>query len=88
VVDHDLVECDFGAWQGKTFVEVSRSGQVEMDAWLASPSRTPGGESFVAVAARVRRAVARLRETYLGQVVVVASHVAPIKILLRDARRR
>lgn len=86
VVDHDLVECDFGAWQGKTFVEVQQEWPAEMDGWLASTEvAPPGGESFVAVAARVRRAVARLRETYLGQVVVVVSHVAPIKILLRDA---
>jgi probable phosphoglycerate mutase len=29
--------------------------------------------------------VARLRERYPGQTVVVVSHVSPIKVLLRDA---
>jgi probable phosphoglycerate mutase len=84
--DADLVECDFGDWEGLTFAEVRERWPEQLSAWLDSSSvAPPGGESFRAVGARVRRVVARLRERYPGQTVVVVSHVSPIKVLLRDA---
>jgi broad specificity phosphatase PhoE/ribonuclease HI len=86
VPDPDLIECDFGRWEGLTFAEVRERSPAEQDRWLASPAEAPpDGESFRAVAMRVRRAVARLREGYPGQTLVVVSHVSPIKLLLRDA---
>jgi broad specificity phosphatase PhoE/ribonuclease HI len=85
-VEPDLVECDFGAWEGKTFSEVRAEWPDEMDAWLASTEEAPpGGESFRAVATRVRRVVATLHKTYPESTLVVVSHVSPLKILLRDA---
>jgi ribonuclease H / adenosylcobalamin/alpha-ribazole phosphatase len=86
VVEPDLVECDFGEWEGLTFAEVRERWPEELDVWLGSTSvAPPGGESFAAVGSRVRRAVAELREKYAGSVVVVVSHVSPLKVLLRDA---
>jgi probable phosphoglycerate mutase len=86
VVEPDLVECDFGEWEGHTFAEVRERWSAEMDAWLSSPAvAPPGGESFRAVTTRVRRATAKLRETYPESPVLVVSHVSPLKILLRDA---
>jgi len=86
VVEPDLVECDFGEWEGLTFAEVRERWPAELDAWLGSTRLAPpGGESFAAVDTRVRRAVAKLRETYPGAAVVVVSHVSPLKMLLRDA---
>ncbi|WBB79832.1 bifunctional RNase H/acid phosphatase [Micromonospora sp. WMMD882] len=82
----DLVECDFGAWEGRTFAEVRQEWPGELDAWLASPAvAPPDGESFVDVAARVGRARDALLAGHPGQTVVVVSHVSPIKLLLRDA---
>ena len=82
----DLIECDFGAWEGLTFAEVRERWPDEMAAWLASTSvAPPGGESFQAVAKRVRAAMATLRSSYPASVVVVVSHVSPIKLILRDA---
>ncbi|MDG4832359.1 bifunctional RNase H/acid phosphatase [Solwaraspora sp. WMMD1047] len=82
----DLIECDFGAWEGRTFAEVRAGWPAELDAWLASPEvAPPGGESFVEVTHRVRRAVADLLRAYPGETVVVVSHVSPLKIALRDA---
>jgi probable phosphoglycerate mutase len=84
--DDDLIECDFGEWEGRTFAEVRERWSAHLSEWLASPSvAPPGGESFRAVGARVRRVVSRLRDRYPGQTVVVVSHVSPIKLLLRDA---
>ncbi|MFJ1542659.1 bifunctional RNase H/acid phosphatase [Micromonospora chalcea] len=84
--DDDLIECDFGVWEGHTFAEVRERWAAELDAWLASTRvAPPKGESFVAVAERTGRAVDRLRSAYPGETVVVVSHVSPIKLVLRDA---
>ena len=85
VVD-DLIECDFGEWEGLTFAEVQARWPREMQAWLGSTSvAPPGGESFQAVAKRTRAAVSTVVKAYASGVVVVVSHVTPIKLILRDA---
>jgi broad specificity phosphatase PhoE len=82
----DLVECDFGEWEGLTFAEVRSRWPDRMAAWLASTSvAPPGGESFVDVAVRTGRAVADMRSRHPGATVAVVSHVSPVKLLLRDA---
>ncbi|MFC6022729.1 bifunctional RNase H/acid phosphatase [Plantactinospora solaniradicis] len=86
VVEPDLIECDFGEWEGRTFAEVRERWPAELDAWLASPAvAPPNGESFVEVTTRVNRATAKLLASYPGETVVVVSHVSPVKIALRDA---
>ncbi len=82
----DLIECDFGEWEGRTFAEVRERWPAELTAWLASTSvAPPGGESFQAVAKRIRGVLAHLRSAYPSSAVVVVSHVSPIKLILRDA---
>ncbi|KAB1942647.1 bifunctional RNase H/acid phosphatase [Micromonospora sp. ALFpr18c] len=84
--EDDLIECDFGQWEGRTFAEVRERWPGEMDAWLASPRvAPPGGESFTHVAERAHRVIAGLLTAYPGETVVVVSHVSPIKLVLRDA---
>jgi probable phosphoglycerate mutase len=86
VVDEDLVECDFGEWEGLTHGEVGQRWPAELAAWQGDNGvAPPGGESFGQVSTRVRRAVARLREAYPEAEVVVVSHVSPLKLMLRDA---
>ena len=82
----DLIECDFGDWEGLTFAEVREGWAGDLDRWLGSTSvAPPGGESFQAVAKRVRGALATLMSAYPAQTIVVVSHVSPIKLILRDA---
>ncbi len=82
----DLIECDFGEWEGLTFAQVREGWPDELAAWLESPAvAPPGGESFQDVATRVRAAVDDLLAQYAGETVVVVSHVTPIKLILRDA---
>ncbi|MGN9808874.1 bifunctional RNase H/acid phosphatase [Micromonospora sp. BQ11] len=84
--EDDLIECDFGAWEGRTFAEVRERWAGEMDAWLASTRvAPPDGESFTEVAERAGRAITALLDAYRGETVVVVSHVSPIKLVLRDA---
>ncbi|WP_433829013.1 bifunctional RNase H/acid phosphatase [Actinoplanes sp. CA-015351] len=85
-VMEDLIECDFGLWEGRTFAEVQEQWPAEMQAWLGSTSvAPPGGESFQAVAKRVRGAMATVLSAYPGKAIVIVSHVSPIKLILRDA---
>jgi ribonuclease H / adenosylcobalamin/alpha-ribazole phosphatase len=85
VVD-GLRETSFGDWDGHTFAEVQQKWPNELDAWLSSPSvAPPGGESFDAVARRVRRTRDRLVAAHPGQTVVAVTHVTPIKLLVRTA---
>jgi probable phosphoglycerate mutase len=82
----DLIECDFGEWEGLTFAEAQERWPDAMAAWLESTAvAPPGGESFEAVAARARAALATVLGAYPSGVVVVVSHVSPIKLILRDA---
>ncbi len=63
-----------------------QAAQAELDAWLASSSvAPPGGESFDAVARRVRRTRDALISAHPGQTVVAVTHVTPIKVLVRLA---
>jgi probable phosphoglycerate mutase len=85
-VDDDLIECDYGLWEGLTFGEVRERWPGELDTWLGSTSvAPPAGESFEMVAVRVRRAVNRLRADHPARTAVVVSHVSPLKLMLRDA---
>jgi broad specificity phosphatase PhoE/ribonuclease HI len=85
-VDHDLIETDFGAWEGLTFGEAGERDSEQHRRWLRDTSiAPPDGESFDSVAERVRRAQARIINEHTGQNVLVVSHVTPIKTLLRMA---
>jgi ribonuclease H / adenosylcobalamin/alpha-ribazole phosphatase len=85
-VHDDLIETDFGAWEGLTFAEArERDPEVHLR-WLSDTSvAPPGGESIDVVHRRVRRARARLIAEHGAGTVVVVSHVTPIKTLLRMA---
>ncbi|OBI83094.1 bifunctional RNase H/acid phosphatase [Mycobacterium sp. 1245805.9] len=85
-VDDDLIETDFGAWEGLTFTEASERDPELHRRWLRDTSTTPpGGESFDAVLDRVLRVRERVIEAHQGATVLVVSHVTPIKMLLRLA---
>jgi probable phosphoglycerate mutase len=73
-IDERLVELDYGAWDGVRLADVAPE---DWAAWRADPSfAPPGGESLVAVTARV----ASFCTDVLGDDLVIAvSHVSPIK---------
>ena len=86
VVDDDLIETDFGAWEGLTFAEAAGRDPDLHRNWLGDNSiEPPGGESFASVAHRVRRARDRIIAEYGGANVLVVSHVTPIKTMLQLA---
>ena len=85
----ELTEGRFGEWEGLSRAEVlARSPQdaQQLQAWETDPAiAPPGGESFVAVHARVCAAVERLARVHPDQTIVLVSHVGPIKVLLCTA---
>ncbi|MEU4446596.1 bifunctional RNase H/acid phosphatase [Actinosynnema sp. NPDC050801] len=84
--DDDLIETDFGAWEGLTFTEAAERDPDVHRRWLGDPSvPAPGGESFDQVHHRVRRARNAVVSRFGAANVVVVSHVTPIKSLLRMA---
>ena len=85
-VDDDLIETDFGAWEGLTFTEAAERDPDLHRRWLRDTStKPPGGESFDEALDRVHRARARIIAAHQGTTVLVVSHVTPIKMLLRLA---
>jgi ribonuclease H / adenosylcobalamin/alpha-ribazole phosphatase len=86
IADDDLIETDFGAWEGLTFTEAADRDPELHRRWLRDTSiEPPDGESFDDVMARVCRARERIIDRYHGATVLVVSHVTPIKTLLRLA---
>ena len=86
VVDDDLIETDFGAWEGLTFAEAAERDPELHRNWLRDISvAPPNGESFASVVDRVRRARDRIVGEYSGATVLVVSHVTPIKMVLQLA---
>ena len=86
VIDDDLIETDFGAWEGLTFAEAAARDPELHRKWLRDTSvPAPGGESFDSVGNRIRRACERIVAEHGGATVLVVSHVTPIKTVLRLA---
>lgn len=85
-IDADLIETDFGKWEGLTFGEAAERDPDLHSRWLRDTGLAPpDGESFDEVAHRVRRARNRIIAEYGAATVLVVSHVTPIKTILRLA---
>jgi broad specificity phosphatase PhoE len=56
-LDHDLVEWNYGEYEGRTTVEI----QTERPGWLLFRDGCPGGETPAQVAARADRVLVRVR---------------------------
>jgi probable phosphoglycerate mutase len=81
-----FTELDFGAFEGLTLAELRERFPAELAAWLASPDTAPpDGESFTALARRVRNGRTALIAKYPDANIVVVTHVTPIKMLVRAA---
>jgi alpha-ribazole phosphatase len=90
VIEPGLIEQSFGDWQGRTYAEIGAYG-LGRDGkghrfWLA-PAATapPGGESFVAVIARVGEAIDRLTRAHEGSDIVAVAHGGVIRAALAHA---
>ncbi|HEX9789134.1 MAG TPA: histidine phosphatase family protein [Kiloniellales bacterium] len=81
LIETDLAEQHFGAWQGMTNAELKaqRDGAWHRF-WLAPAHEAPpGGESFVAVIERVAATVQRLSAAHAGRDIVAVTHGGTIR---------
>lgn len=83
LIDEDLAETDFGAWEGLTFAEVMKRWPDEMATWMGSADvAPPGGESLSGAARRALTSLDRLLAEHQFQKMVLVSHVTPIKTII------
>jgi alpha-ribazole phosphatase len=87
ILEPELMEQDFGAWQGLTHAEVNhRRGAEAHRFWVSPATECPeGGESFAGVVARVAAAVTRLSARHAGREVVAVAHGGVIRAALAQA---
>lgn len=84
IVEAALIEQHFGEWQGIRYDELAaRRGEAWHRFWLAPAHETPpGGESFVALMARVHAAIDRLNRQFAGRDIVAVAHGGTIRAAL------
>lgn len=82
-IEHDLIDCDFGEWQGMSRSEVQDIyGKLHIK-WTTSPEKVkiPGGESLEDVRERASRVIRKLISLHSGTVVLV-SHRVVLKVMI------
>lgn len=78
----DLMEQDFGDWDGKRWDEITAQADT-LGFWRdAAATAPPGGESFVDQCDRVQRAVALLCQAYPDTDLAVVAHAGTIRAAL------
>ena len=88
MVEPNLGEQNFGAWQGRTYAEVEAEiKQFQHHKFWLLPARhaPPGGESFIDVIIRVGSVIERLTHEHGGRDIVAVAHGGSIRAALAHA---
>ncbi len=83
----DLMDIDYGEWQGLTPDEVGHKWPEALDTWHRAPhwAAIPGGESLQEVLARTVAALRDVIGRHTGETVVVVGHDSVNRIILLHA---
>ncbi len=83
----DLAERSVGRWNGRLVDDLKREDPDGWRRWKSDPvsGTPPGGESLLAFGRRIEAAVAALVARHPGGVVVLVTHVGPIRAALGAA---
>ena len=84
--DRGLLECDFGAWTGKSLASLRKKSEWRAVQHAPSTFRFPDGESFAEMQHRMWRTLERLAQAHRGETIVVVSHADPIKAAVTYAQ--
>lgn len=81
-IDENLVEIDYGNWEGLTQPEVKARWPDMLRQWKRAPEtvRFPGGETLGEVKSRVRAMLAALRDAGSDEVIVLVTHAVWMKL--------
>jgi len=80
----DLIDIDYGEWQGFTPDEVAERWKSELDRWFQQPHlcHIPGGESLEDLRRRGLHAIHNLAKQHGGQTIVVVGHTVINRVIL------
>jgi probable phosphoglycerate mutase len=83
---HDLIDIDYGEWQGKSPEEVASLWPDLLSAWYEKPHTVsiPGGESLDDIRARCGRAVSQIAAWHPESAVVVVAHTVINRAILLE----
>jgi alpha-ribazole phosphatase len=83
VVDHRLVELNYGAWEGRTFDEIESSTPDDFRNWAADPAQVapPGGETGLHLVERVMPFLAEMAQRHQKGNVVVVCHKTVCRLI-------
>ncbi|MCC7164760.1 MAG: histidine phosphatase family protein [Anaerolineae bacterium] len=72
----DLLDIDYGAWEGMAREDIREKYPALHDKWVKTPGRVefPGGESIRQVRLRVDKLFNKLCDDHLGETVALVSH--------------
>ena len=75
-ISADLLDIDYGAWEGLAREEIRTKFPALYDKWVKTPGKVdfPGGESVRQVRLRVEKLLGNLCEDHLGETVALVSH--------------
>ncbi len=87
VTDERLRERRFGVWDGLYFDEIASRYPDEHQAWKRDPAGfTPANaETMSGLLQRTGAALADIRAAHAGKLIVVVTHVGPIRVCLAEA---
>ena len=82
----DLIDIDYGEWQGKSPEEVASLWPDLLSAWYEKPHtmRIPGGESLDDIRVRCGRAVRQIAAQHQGSSAAVVGHTVINRVILLD----
>ncbi|CAK0754787.1 alpha-ribazole phosphatase [uncultured Gammaproteobacteria bacterium] len=83
----ELIEQNFGAWQGLSHAEIDADNRPRTQRFWATPamSRPPGGESFAELTQRLAPALAEINHTEGGRDIIAVAHGGTIRAALSVA---
>ena len=83
----DLLEQDFGAWQGRTHSEIAAAEPEAAARFWQDPARRapPGGESFARTLVRVAACIDRIAAKHDASDIVLVAHAGTIRAALAHA---
>jgi alpha-ribazole phosphatase len=84
VTDVRLRELHFGEWENRSWTDLEREDGARLGRWMRdwTTARTPGGESFADLVARVSGLLAEYQETMATDTIVILAHAGSIRAIL------
>jgi broad specificity phosphatase PhoE len=80
----DLLDVDYGTWEGMAREEIQAKYPALHDKWVKTPGRVefPGGESLRQVRLRVEKLLEELVDEHLGETIALVSHRVTCHVML------